>query len=272
MTTLPGTQPASARLHVHEFAAGHEGGPTLVLLHGFPVDHRMFTQMAQHITPGTRVLGVDLPGLGQSRKILPQEPSMEASADLVMASIGEVSGPLVVAGLSMGGYVALALAARFSQRLDGLILLDTRTNADAPLARENRLKVAQRALDEGSSEVVAAMATSTLAPVTVQERPDVVEFMSTLIEEQTGAGVAWSQRAMAARVDRAHAVAEFTHEVLVIVGEADGISSPEVMAQIAHLAPHGRLEIIAGAGHMAPVEQPASVAHHINEYLARLAH
>lgn len=259
------------KLHVHEYQPGSHGGPTLVLLHGFPVDHRMFDAMAEHICDRTRVLGIDLPGLGESRGILPPTASMETSAELVMNSFEPAPGsPVIIAGLSMGGYVAQAIAARYSDDIAGFILLDTRMNADTEGARENRLKVAHQALESGSSEVVAAMALTTLAPSTRQGRPEVVEYMQRLIEDQTGGGVAWSQRAMAARPDRTEVIAGLHQEILVIVGEQDEISPPEVMTQIAHTAQRGLVEVISDAGHMTPVEQPGVVAQRINTYLDRV--
>ncbi len=260
------------KLHVHEYQPGTSGGPTLVLLHGFPVDHRMFDAMAEHISDRTRVLGVDLPGLGESRGILPATTSMEESAKLVMDSFTpSPQSPVIIAGLSMGGYVAQAIAAHYGKHIAGLILLDTRMTADTTGARENRLKVAQQALESGSSEVVAAMALNTLAPSTRQERPEVVEYMQDLIGDQTGGGVAWSQRAMAARPDRTEVIAGLSQELLVIVGDHDEISPPDVMTEIARTAQRGLIEIISDAGHMTPVEQPAAVAQHINVYLDRVA-
>lgn len=259
------------KLHVHSYQPGTPGGPTLVLLHGFPVDHRMFDSMAEHISARVRVLGIDLPGLGESRGILPPTASMEVSAELVMNSFTPEQGsPVVIAGLSMGGYVAQAIAARYGQEIAGLILLDTRMNADTQGARENRLKIAQQAFESGTSEVVAAMALTTLAASTRQERPEIVEYMQGLIEDQTGGGVSWSQRAMATRPDRSEVIAGLHQEVLVIVGTHDEISPPEVMTQIAHTAQHGLVEIIPDAGHMTPVEQPVAVAQHINTYLDRV--
>lgn len=259
------------KLHVHEYQPGQADGPTLVLLHGFPVDHRMFDRMATYLTPRARVLGVDLPGLGESRKFLPDNASMQASARSVMESL-EISAasPLVVAGLSMGGYVAQAIAAEFGDHLAGLILLDTRMTADAPVARENRLKVAATALEQGSSEIVAGMALATLGAESRGNRPELVEFMQDLIADQTGAGVAWSQRAMADRVDQTTTISNFAGEMLVIAGDQDEISPPDVMAEIARAARHGLFEIVADAGHMTPVEQPAAVAHLINTYLDRV--
>ncbi len=232
----------------------------------------MFNAMAGHLDPRARVLAVDLPGLGGSREVLPEVATLDESARLVLAAInGRVRGPLIVAGLSMGGYVAQAIAARAPGQLAGLILLDTRMTADQPGAAKNRLEVASRARAEGSSEVVAPMAQATLAPDTRANRPDVVEFMESLIADQTGAGVAWSQVAMSVRPDRADVIAHLDCELLVIVGEADEISPVDVMTELARTAQRAVVEVVPDAGHMTPVEQPAAVAKLINAFLTRVS-
>lgn len=256
-------------LHVTEYNPGNGAG-TLVLLHGFPVDHRMWDACAPFVSAEWRVLGVDLPGLGES-PIPEGEPSLDQSAGLVAEVIvglkGPDSGPLICAGLSMGGYVAQAIMRVNPDLLDGVVLLDTRVTADAAGPRENRFKVAAEVERLGSSEPVMGMATATLSEETVEERPDIVEFMQTLIRSQSAAGVAWSQRAMASREDSTEVVKAFAKPTLIIVGEDDTISPPDVMMQIARLVPGARAEVIAHAGHMSPVEQPAAVAEVINTFL-----
>src|SRR5690554_8226288 len=94
-------------LSVTEYHAG-TGAGTLVLLHGFPVDRRMWDSMASLVDASWRVLGVDLPGLGASAAVLPEPASMAGSAQAVREALQgrSVSGaPVVFAGLSMGGYV-----------------------------------------------------------------------------------------------------------------------------------------------------------------------
>jgi len=269
------------QLSIVEYHSGRPAGAphgTLVLLHGFPVDHRMWDACARHLSAYWRVIALDLPGLGNSP--VPSGPvSINESARLVAQRIAAVapmhgvpgSSPIVVAGLSMGGYVAQALVRLYPTMFDGLILLDTRVTADGDAARENRLRIASAAEEVGSSDPVLGMATSTLSPETVENRPDVVEFMEDLIRSQSASGVAWSQRAMAARVDSSALIARYTNPALIVVGEDDAVSPPEVMEQIARTMPVSHCEVIAHAGHMTPVEQPEAVARAINAFLARLS-
>lgn len=257
------------RLDVTEYHAG-TGAGTLVLLHGFPVDSRMWDATASLLDAAWHVIGVDLPGLGQSVSVLPEEPSMAASAALVRHALeGHVAQgqPVVLAGLSMGGYVAQAFARDYSSELAALILLDTRSSADPADAKANRLKIADESETSGNSDAVLGMSSGTLSTTNVQERPELVEQMRHMIESQPGSGVAWSQRAMASRLDSGEVLANLEIPALILVGEDDHVSPVDVMTDIAGLMKHATLRIIPDAGHMTPVEQPDLVAAAINQFL-----
>lgn len=256
-------------LHVTQFQAG-SGEGTLVLLHGFPVDSRMWAPMSAEIDPGWQVLGVDLPGLGGSFDTLPESPSIAVAAELVRESvapyIAEIA-PVVYGGLSMGGYVLFEVLQRFHKDIAGAIFLDTRVNADDQETAAKRLKIADDALASGNAEVVLGMASGTLSESNVHARPELVEFMKSLIETQTGEGIAWSQRAMASRRDGSATLGSFAKPSLVIVGADDHVSSPQVMRSLAQELSDVRFTEIPDAGHMSPVEQPGRVAGVINEFL-----
>ena len=264
----------SHALHVTQYNQG-SGAGTLVLLHGFPVDHRMWDSAAPLLDDAWQVLAVDLPGLGQSAQVLPPEPSMEASATLVIEAIDahrsatDTTGPIVLAGLSMGGYVAQAILREHPAWAQAVVLLDTRVTPDLQETHENRLRVAAQAEADGTPNVVLPMATSTLAPQTAESRPEIVELMQGLISSQSAAGVAWSQRAMAVRPDSTEVIAELDLPLLCIVGKEDSVSPQDVMAAIAATSRHGELVVIEGAGHMSPVEQPQAVADAMSAFLAQ---
>ncbi|GMA30705.1 alpha/beta fold hydrolase [Litorihabitans aurantiacus] len=118
----------------------------LVLLHGFPFDASMWDEVVEDLVDdGVPTIALDAPGFGQS-EVPDGEPSLELAADAVAATLDELGvDRAVVAGLSMGGYIALALAARHASRLAGLALLDTKASADSEDARANRLRVADAA-------------------------------------------------------------------------------------------------------------------------------
>ena len=213
-------------MSLHTYRADGDGLP-LVLLHGFPLDHRMWDDVARQLPAGRAVHAVDLPGTPGNAADLP-EPALEASADLVAAALRAAGVErAVVAGLSMGGYVALALVERHPDLVAGLALVDTKSTADAPEARANRLRIADEAEATGSVDPVRPMASSLLGETTRSSRPEVADEVAAWIDQQEPAGIAWSQRAMAARPDRSDVLRAFDGPVVVVVGDEDTVTPVE---------------------------------------------
>ncbi len=179
-------------LAVHEVRHGRAGSLPLVLLHGFPLDHRMWLDVTALLAGDPTVLAPDLPGFGVSpvgedvaRVVGGEEPSIDVMADGVAATLRAAGiGGAVVAGLSMGGYVAMALAERHPDLVVGLGLLDTKSTADSDEARANRLRVADAVLAEGSTDPVLGMRTALLGETSRADRADLVEHLEDWITDQ----------------------------------------------------------------------------------------
>ncbi|WP_418276297.1 alpha/beta fold hydrolase [Isoptericola jiangsuensis] len=235
-------------------------GVPVVLLHGFPLDHRMWVPVADLIPEGVRVVAVDLPGHGHSD--LGQTPeTMEAAADAVHATLrhhGE--GNVVVVGLSMGGYVALALAERHPDLVHGLGLVDTKSTADTAEARAGRLDVARAVHDSQTLDAVMGMPAKLLGATSELERRALYPTVEAWVRSQHPSGVVWAQRAMAARGDRTHVLTEFDGPVAVVVGAEDRVTPVEDAKHMAAAARDVTLTVVPNAAHLSTVEEPGAVA------------
>ena len=229
----------------------------IVLLHAFPLDHRMWDDVAGQLAGGRQVIAPDLPvASGQE---LPEE-SLDVAADRVADVVrAAADGPVVVAGLSMGGYVALALLERHPDLVAGLALVDTKVVADTPEAAAKRLDVARQVTEAGSVDPVRGMPATLLGETTRSARPEVVERVTTWIGEQDPARVAWAQRAMAARPDRTDVLRAFTGPVTVVVGDEDTVTGTDAADQMVAAARHAQLVVVPRVGHLSAVEDPAAV-------------
>ncbi len=233
----------------------------LVLLHAFPMDSRMWDAVGALVPGGRAVYVVDLPGSPGHADALPSPPSLDASADLVAAALAEAGVTrAVVAGLSMGGYTALALLERHPSLVVGLGLLDTKLVADAPEAAANRLARALRLDESGTVAEVLPDADTLLGETTRAARPEVRKQVVGWIREQVPAGLAWAQRAMAARPDRTDVLHRFAGPVTVLVGDEDAITPVAMAEQMSAVAGGAPLVVVRGAGHLSAVEDPAAVA------------
>ncbi|HEX5331593.1 MAG TPA: alpha/beta hydrolase [Cellulomonas sp.] len=257
-------------LNVLTYRTGPRDVLPVVLLHAFPLDSRMWDDVAP-LVPGARtVLAVDLPGLGGSAGLGTSSPALEDAADAVAETLAAVGVErAVVVGLSMGGYVALALLDRHRGLVAGLGLLDTRSTPDDDAARANRLRIAAELESSGTVDAVRPMATALLGETSRTLRPELADRVGALIGQQAPAGVAWSQRAMAARPDRTPVLRRFAGPSLVLVGDED-VAAPVAAAEhmaAALRAPH--LVVVPHAGHLTAIEDPDAVAEAIGDLAGR---
>ena len=243
----------------------------LVLLHAFPLDSRMWTAVAELLPDSVAVHVVDLPGAPGNSDGLP-EPSLDASADWVARLLREAGiGRAVVVGLSMGGYVALALAERHPELVAGLGLVDTKSVADTPEAAARRLETADLLELSGTVDPVLPGIDGLLGDTTRTARPHVREQVLAWVHDQVPVGLAWSQRAMAARPDRTGVLRAFRGPVSVVVGDEDAVTPVEQARAMADAA-GGRLVVVPRVGHLSAIEDPAAVAATLAELVTRAEH
>lgn len=259
------------RVHVSgiEMAVEDRGaGPAVVFVHGFPLDHAMWSAQVEGLSKRHRVLAPDLRGFGQSGATAGKVTMAQFAEDLaLMLDALEVEGAVSVCGLSMGGYIAFAFWEKFRERLRSLVLCDTRAKSDTPQAAADRLAMADRVVGEGLGPVAESMLPKLLSRGTWQSRPGLVKSLREMILQARPEGVAAAARGMAERPDMTGRLGEIGCPVLVVVGAEDAISTPEEMRSIAAGIPDSRLVEIPGAGHMSPMEQPEAVNRAVREFL-----
>jgi 3-oxoadipate enol-lactonase len=251
---------------------------TIVFLHGFPFDGSMWDPQLANLPTGWRGLAPDQRGFGGSelrliareassrdriggRIALPDEAvlTMNQLADDVAELIeSEDSAPAVVCGLSMGGYVALSLWRRRPNLIRALVLADTRAEADTDEGRENRSRVAHTARTAGSGPIADAMIQTLLAPRTLDERPDVVDRVRSMITGTPSETVIATLAGMAARHDASADLAALDIPVLVLVGEHDALTPPDAARFMAERMPRATLQVIPDAGHVSNLENPGA--------------
>lgn len=251
----------------------------VVLLHAFPLDHRMWSHQARALTEaGYRVLTPDYRGFGPDWRArgeeLPPEPNLDVFTDDVVALLDRHGlDRAIIGGLSLGGYVAMNLLRRHPDRIAALLLADTRANADADAAREGRLAFADRVDAEGSEWVPDAMLGNLLGPRAFATAELVAE-LSGWITAASPAAIAWTQRAMAARPDSFAALRAFAGPALVVVGQEDQTTPVETVAQVAAALPGAqpqrRFVEIPRAGHLSAVEEPAIVSAAVLDWVSHL--
>lgn len=248
--------------------ADRGAGRPVVLIHGFPMDHSIWSEQVQSLAPRCRVITPDLRGFGQS-SVTPGKVTVEQWADDLAAMLDalKISEPIVLGGLSMGGYVALRFFEAHRARLAGLILCDTKAMADTPQAAAGRLETAHRIEREGVQFLADTMLPRLLAPATLDGKPEVVDRLRQIILAGDKIGYAATSRGLAERPNFTPLLPHIDCPTLLIVGRQDAISTVAEMNAMARSIKAARIVEIEGAGHVTPLEAPAEVSRAIGEFL-----
>lgn len=232
-------------------------GPVALFLHGFPLDHSMWHAQRAALGDVRTCVAPDLRGFGASAGVTSPILTMEAHARDAVAVLDAVGAEQAdVVALSMGGYVALAMWALSPDRIRTLTLMDTRAEADDELARAKRDDAAKHLLEHGRERFSAGMLGSLVGPqASLYARGRVRSMIEGTSYETIVAALA----GMKVRADREDLLETITVPALVVCGKQDSITPPPYSRRMAEAIPDARLELVDGAGHMAPLERAEPV-------------
>jgi len=240
-------------------------GVPVVWVHGFPLASSIFENQLAIL--GVRHVMPDLPGFGQSR-MSGGSVTIDDYAHVIIDVLNQRGlDRAVLAGLSMGGYVCLAVARLAPERLRGLILIDTRAGADSEEGRQARYDSIETIRERGIEPVVESMLPKMLtaaAPESMRMR--VHEIMTSTTAE----GAMAAQAAMATRQDSTALLRRIEVPTLVIVGEEDPITPPAEAEKMAAAIAGARLFRISGAAHLSNYEKADEVNRICGAFVAKL--
>jgi pimeloyl-ACP methyl ester carboxylesterase len=229
---------AQGGLHHREAGAG----PVALFVHGFPLDSRLWLDQIDALADIRRCVAVDLRGFGSSPPTRSSRMTMDDHAADLAAFLDTLGVDTVdLVGLSMGGYVALALAGRQPGRLRSLALVDTRSGPDGDDARRGRDEGIRRVLAEGRDAFVRGMVSGLLAP---EAAPVAAARFLTMAEDTPYETLVASLAGMRDRPDRTPVLETITCPVAVVVGEHDAVTPPAAAHAMAAAAGGAEVHVI----------------------------
>ena len=242
-------------------------GPALLLLHAFPLDASQWDHQVASLSGRRRCLRYDLWGCGDSPAPPPDAAGLD---DVATAMVHDLAARGVerfaVAGMSMGGYIAFALWRVARERISALALCSTRATADSDAARADRLAVAARAVEEGSTEFLVETNVERLLGPAARREPHITDPLRARIRRCTPAGIAFAQRAMAARPDSTALLHSIDVPALVVTGRADAVIAPDEQRAMAAAIPGARRAEME-CGHLPNLELPYEFSDLLEEFL-----
>jgi pimeloyl-ACP methyl ester carboxylesterase len=243
-------------------------GTPVIWIHGYPLSAAVWEP--QEAIPGVRHIIPDLPGFGATPPPA-GEMSIPDYADGIVRIMDENGiRSAVVAGLSMGGYIALALARTAMERLCGLILVDTRETPDTADARAKRFESIEAVRADGTKSVVDSMLPKMLTEATMKNDEAKAGALRRIMESASSEGVVAALGAMARRADASSFLPRIEVPTLVVVGRDDTITPPADAERMRSAIPGAELAIIDHAAHLSNFEQPAAFNAAVTRFLTRV--
>jgi pimeloyl-ACP methyl ester carboxylesterase len=240
--------------------AGPPAAPLVLFLAPYPLPAACWVPLLQTCaSAGLQAAAVDAPGFGET----PARGApllMDDLARLALAAADALSASRIhLVGCSMGGYAAMAFARLLPARLASLCLMNTKAAADTAEQRAGREKGAALALAQGAAAVTGPLLPKLVAPGLPARDPALFARIERLAQAATAQGVHDALLGMAARSDAAGWLGKCRAKALVVAGAHDQVTPRGDLEALARLLPGARLEVVAGAGHYAFLEQPAAV-------------
>lgn len=247
-------------------------GLPILFIHGHPFNQSMWDPQVAALSTAHRVITFDLRGYGASE--VPANDAittLETMADDIAALLDHLKiAKAVIAGLSMGGQVAMAFAEKYPQRLAGLVLAATFSQADTPEAATARRAMAERFLNEGSALPGGEMLPKLLAHASIKRDPALAVNVYTMIAHTPPAGAAAALRGRSHRKDYTPTLQHISVPAIVFIGTEDAYTTVDTALRMQQLIPNSRLEVFPGIGHMPNLEAPDHFNTVLKEFLADL--
>ena len=225
-------------------------GSPLVLLHGYPLDHSIWSVVAAKLENNFDLILPDLRGFGRSTTVDTPYTLDDFAADIA-GLLDHLGIPkTTIAGHSMGGYIALAFANRYPERVRGLGLVSSQALADSPERKEGRYKSAVEVKEKGIHGAVETM-TPKMTPNT-----DLHGAVRETMQRQNPAAFVGALKAMAERIDASALIAAFRIPVVLVHGDADELIPIDRAREVKQSLPQAHLVELQGTGHLPMLESP----------------
>jgi len=247
-------------------------GTPLLFIHGYPLSRKIWKPQMEGLADIASMIAVDLRGHGESFPFAGPYP-MDLLADdcIQLLDIVNIKSPIVVCGLSMGGYVTMSLFRKYPHLIKGMILTSTRSGPDSPEAKSNRDLGTQNVRDHGVAIIVESMLPKLVSPITISSQPNLLKIIRDIMMETSMNGVVGALQGMKDRPDSTPLFPHIKCPALIIHGADDQLISYREAEVMNQRLPDSRLVILPEAGHLPNLEQPERFNQAVLDFILTLS-
>ena len=249
---------------------GDKSATPIVLIHGFPFNSDMWTPQIDVLKSTFRVITYDVRGHGRS-EVGDGQYTLEMFVDDLIALLDYLRlEKVALCGLSMGGYIVLRAVERNPERCRALILCDTTANADSNEAKLRRAASIKTVKDNGVKPYAEEFPKAVLSSQTFLNRTFVVDAVRKMIQSNSALGICGALLAMAARTETTPSLPRVSVPTLILVGEEDKTTPPELSEKMHQLIPNSELQTVPNAAHLSNLENSGEFNRHLLNFLRGL--
>lgn len=258
--------------NIRIFTEGNPNNSHIIFIHGFPFDHSMWKNQINFFKNNYFCITYDVRGLGESPAGDGQYTIESFVDDLLFVTKQSTANRPVVCGFSMGGYIALRAVEKMEQKFSGLILCDTKPYADDNNTKLKRAEGINKINIDGVSKYVREFIPNCFSKDSLSHAANESQKLIVRAEKYNPIGVKGCLLAMAGRTDTTGYLEKIKIPTLVLCGNEDNITPPELMEEFSKKISSSEFHLIPNAGHLAPFENPEEVNYKINAYLENIRH
>ncbi len=243
-------------------------GIPILFIHGYPLNRQMWRPQMEGLSSHARIITPDLRGHGDSTPtegVYTMELLAEDCAKLLDRL--NIQEKIVLCGLSMGGYISFAFARKFPDRLAGLILTATRAAPDTEEGKLNRQRSITLAKEQGITPIIEAMLPKVLSPATLAHRPDLVEFVRSIMQRTSLQAVIGDLQGMMQRIDSRPFLQDIKVPTLILHGKDDPLIPVEEAQAMHHAIPQSQLILLDQAAHLPNLEATNRFNQAVREFI-----
>ena len=246
----------------------HAGsGWPLILLHAFPLSADLWRPQLDRVTRGWHFLAPDLRGFGRG-SLSPQSMTMDEMAADVSGFMDAMEiDRAVIGGLSMGGYVTMALYRLAPERFTGMVLANTKASLDSPEGRAAREQMIELVRDQGPSAVADQMLPKLLGATSQHARPYLGPLVRRLIEGNSAEGIEAAIHAIKDRPDSFLTLERTAVPALVVTSDEDVIIPVSESEAMHRVMPRSQLVVLTTSGHLSNLEVPDDFSEALGNFL-----
>jgi pimeloyl-ACP methyl ester carboxylesterase len=235
---------------------GRKGAPVIIFVHGFPFNKWMWAKQIEAFKKDFRVIAYDIRGFGGSEKGNVHFSVQLFGFDLIGLMDALNIEKAILCGLSMGGYVAFSSMENFQHRFSKLVLCDTKCAGDNAETKEKRMKTIDSIKENGKEKYAEESLWKLFSQRSFVSNQEAIDQVRSMILATPDEVLFLTLLALAERHDNCSLLSTTNLPVLIVVGNDDSITPPEIARQMHEKIPDSDMYIIENAGHLSPMEQP----------------